>query len=164
MFQVVVLPPPEALGALEEFRRRHDPAFHRLPAHVLVLGPFDPADERALDRFDTVAAPEPFVVELGAPELRDDGLYLPAWRGLDQLETLRADLAEALVGPDADVAATPPSLRVGRFGIAAEAELVARSLSAAGLPRPFTVDTLTLVLEDERAIWHPVRRRHLDAP
>ncbi len=163
-----MLPPAESLTHVEELRRLHDPAFHRIAAHVALLPPFDAADPSLPARFDAFDGGPTFDASFGEPLVQGDALCLPLARGDGELRALRDRLADALLGP-ADALLGPadepprasPSLRVGLFGSAAEAELARRALSTLPRPAPWTVVDVVLVLEDVRGLWHEVRRRAL---
>ncbi len=160
MLQVALIPPPEALGPAELFRRLHDPGFHRLPAHVTLLPPFEPVRRDVLERFDAFDA-APFRARLGAPFETGTTLWLAFVEGGDAVAALRRALADALLDPLAPPAAAPAALRIGHFSSAAELELARRGLAADLALPEFRVDTLTLLLEDRRGLWHDVRLRAL---
>ena len=157
-----MLPPPEALGDVEEFRRLHDPAFHRLPAHVPLLPPFEPIRRDFLARFDAFRSP-PLTVSFGEAVAGECTLGLTVVQGHDELLAMRDALGHALLDESAPRAAGPPCLRVGLFGSDAELELARRALGTAPELPPLTIRMLTLLLEDVRGIWHPVRERVLRA-
>jgi hypothetical protein len=161
VFQVVVLPPPDLAAAIEEFRRLHDPAFHRVGAHVPVLPPFDSGDVALADRFDATGAGGAFDVELGAAAAAGQALGLPVVRGRDELAALRNAFAAALLPALTELPAAAPSLRVGLFGAAAEMELARRTLDGRVAPRAWRVDEVALLVEDVRGLWHPLRRKQL---
>lgn len=161
MHAVAVLPPVESLGDVESFRRLHDPSFHRAPAHVLLVPPFDGSDPAVPGRFDHVDAGAPFDVAFGAPEVRGHEVVLPVTTGRARLEQLRAALFHALSGPLAASAHTAPALRLGLLATDAERELARRAFVNSRAPAPFRVEAVTLLLEDERGMWHAVRRRRL---
>jgi hypothetical protein len=161
VFQVVVLPPPDLAAAIEEFRRLHDPAFHRVGAHVPVLAPFDSGDAALADRFDATDTGGAFDVELGAAAAAGQALGLPVARGRDELVALRTAFAAALLPALTELPAAAPSLRVGLFGSAAEMELVRRTLDGHVALRGWRVDEVALLVEDVRGIWHPLRSRRL---
>ncbi len=161
VYQVVILPPPGILGEVEELRRRHDPAFHRVPAHIALVGAFEPVSEQMLDAFDRLRPGRTFGVTFGAPQTHGHTLVLPIERGADELTRIRSQAAEALLPPESEQPAGPVVLRVGMFSGDAERELVRRGLAANPPEGEFTVAELTLLLEDSRGLWHPVRRRPL---
>jgi 2'-5' RNA ligase superfamily protein len=161
VFQVVVLPPPDLAAAIEEFRRLHDPAFHRLGAHLPVLPPFDSGDASLDARFDAAAAGRAFDVELGPPAAAGQALVLPVVGGRGEFLALRAAFATALLPALTELPDAAPSLRVGLFGGAAEMELARRSLSVLGPVAAWRVTEVTLLVEDVRGLWHPLRGRPL---
>jgi hypothetical protein len=157
--QLVLLPPPDAVRVLEEFRRLHDPAFHRVAAHVPLLPPFD-AGDAVLRRFDAFDA-DGFDVALGAATVVGEALCLPVVRGRDDVVGLLGALASALLPPLAEVPPRTPALRVGLFGGAAEAELARRALATVELTAAWPVRDVTLLVEDVRGLWHLLRNRRL---
>ncbi len=161
MYQVVVLPPPEPLREIEEMRRLHDPAFHRVPAHVSVLPPFEPWDAHMVERFDELRCGPAFRARFGPPQPVGRALCLPLVEGADGASSLQQAVAAALLGPVAPPPASAPSLRVGVFVSDAELELARRSLATLPAPPAFTVGAVTLLYEDVRGLWHEVRRRAL---
>ena len=160
MYQVAIIPPVEALGAIEQFRRLHDPGFHRVPAHVPLLPPFEPVRRDVLARFDALRAPA-FDARLGAPTIHGTSLVLTLADGAEQTEALREFLHTALLDPAAPSAVAEPVLLIGHFPSAAALELARRGLVATDSLPQFAVTQVTLLLEDVRGIWHPVRERVL---
>jgi hypothetical protein len=161
VFQVVVLPPPDLAAAFEEFRRLHDPAFHRVGAHVPVLPPFDSEDALLAARFDAADAGKPFDLGLGAALAAGQSLGLPVERGRGELVALRSVLAAALLPTLTEVTDAVPSLRMGLFGNAAEMELARRAIEGRVAARSWRVDEVALLVEDVRGLWHPLRRKRL---
>jgi hypothetical protein len=161
VFQVVVLPPPDEALVLEEFRRLHDPAFHRIGPHLPILPPFEPEGTTLIERFDGFRGAGGFEVEFGPPTALGRALCLPAERGQAELRALRTALAASLLPPIAEAPDGPIVLRAGLFGSDAEIELARRAMATTGGVRPWLVREITLVLEDERGIWHAVRRRRI---
>jgi len=161
VYQVVVFPPPDALGALDQFRRLHDPAFHRGPAYLPLTPPFDPTDGALLARFDTFHGPRRFEVTLGPAEARGNALVLPPRRGGAQLGRLAGALADDLLREGQEAQPTNPALRIGFFGSEAELELARRALGTTPATEPFRVREVALLMEDERGLWHAVRTRRL---
>jgi hypothetical protein len=159
--QVVVLPPPATTAAVEEFRRLHDPSFHRLPAHVPLLPPFEAEREDLLARFDSLRGCAPFEAALGPPQACGAALVLPLTAGAAELAALRQSLAQELLGPLGAAPEGAPAMRVGLFGSDAERELARRALASLPAPAAFTVEEATLLLEDVRGLWHPIRARRL---
>jgi hypothetical protein len=161
VFQVVVLPPPEVAAAIDEFRRLHDPSFHRVGAHVAVLAPFDSDDAALADRFESADAGAPFDVELGAASAAGQSLGLPVARGRDRIAALRSAFAAAILPPLTELPDAAPSVRVGLFGGAAEMELARRALEIRVAAAAWRVDEVVLLVEDVRGLWHPLRRKRL---
>jgi len=157
-----VLPPADAMREIEEIRRLHDPAFHRVAAHVTLLPPFDAADAALLERFDAFGGVASFDVALGATSASGRALALGATHGDAELRALQTALAAALLPPLAGSPSLAPALRVGLFGGDAEMELARRALTT--LPAPtFPVTEVALLLEDVRGLWHAVRTSRLRA-
>ena len=163
MYQVALIPPPDALGEIEQFRRVHDPAFHRLPAHVPLLPPFEPIRRDVLAQFDAFRA-APFDARLGDAHALGTSLVLALVVGADETIALRRGLHGALLDPAAPEMDEPPVLRIGHFPSDAALEMARRSFDHARELATFRVDRITLLLEDVRGIWHPVRDRLLRAP
>jgi hypothetical protein len=162
VYQVVVLPPDGSMTGIEELRRLHDPAFHRIGAHVALLPPFDGDADAVTRRFDGLDAGGAFELRFGAPAVVGDALCLPVADGEAAVRALRARLAESLLGPLGDAPTAAPSLRVGLFGGDAEIELARRSLGTLPPPAPWSVREIVLLVEDVRGLWHEVRRKRLD--
>ncbi len=163
MYQVALIPPPAALGDGDAFRRLHDPAFHRMPAHIPLLPPFEPVRRDVLAQFDAFRC-APFEARLGAAQERGTALVLRLVHGERETAALRAALHDALLDPAAPHVTEPPALRIGHFPSPAALELARRSLLAEELLPTFTVGRVSLLLEDVRGIWHAVRERVLRAP
>jgi hypothetical protein len=161
VLQVVVMPPAETMREVEEFRRLHDPAFHRVAAHVPVLAPFDSDDAGLIVRFDQHPAPPAFDVTFAPAAAAGRALVVPVSDGAAPLDELRRRLAAALLPPLAESSPAAPSLRIGLFGGDAEIELARRAFGTRSGPRGFRVTEVTLLLEDERGLWHEVRRKRL---
>ena len=160
MYQVVILPPAGLIEQVEQFRRLHDPAFHRLPAHVPLLPPFEPVRRDFLSAFDGFRA-ERFAIGFGEAVTGDHVLGLSVVRGAESLVALRRALVDALQDPGAPLPAGPPSLRIGLFTSDAEQELARRAVGTVEPPPDVEVRALTLLIEDVRGIWHPARERVL---
>ncbi len=156
MYTVAVLPPPEALGEVEQFRRLHDPAFHRAPPHVALLPPFEPIRRDFIERFDGISHAA-FSMCLGAPVAAEMTLGLGITEGEGHVRRLRAAVVDALLDPPAPRPSGAPFLRVGVFGTLPELELARRSLSTVDALPAFRVARVTLLLEDVRGLWHAVR-------
>jgi hypothetical protein len=163
VYQVALIPPPEALGQIELFRRLHDPAFHRLPAHVPLLPPFEPIRRDVLTQFDALRA-APFDARLGNAHAMGTSLMLDLVLGAGETVALRGTLHAALLDPAAPEVDSAPRVRIGHFASDAALELARRGLGPDEELQPFRVDRVTLLLEDVRGIWHPVRERVLRAP
>ena len=157
MYQVVVLPPPDALGQVEHFRRLHDPGFHRSAAHIALLPPFEALRGDFLERIVELRLGPPLIVRLGPPIVDGNALRLPVTHGGAELEAFRDTVADALLDPAADRARSALALRVGLISSEAELELARRTLAAEAPLPPFEVTALALLLEDVRGIWHVVR-------
>jgi len=157
-----VLPPADVMREIEELRRLHDPAFHRVAAHVSLLPPFEAADVALLERFDSFHEPGGFDVELGATSASGRALALCATRGDAELRALQSALAAALLPPLVEPPGLAPALRVGLFGGDAEMELARRAMATLEAPA-FAVTEVALLLEDVRGLWHPVRTSKLRA-
>lgn len=160
MYQVALIPPPEALGEVEQFRRLHDPGFHRLPAHVPLLPPFEPIRTDVLAQFDAFRT-APYDARLGNAHETGTSLVLGLVAGEEETVALRRALHAALLDPAAPQVEEPPLLRIGHFPTAAALELARRSFDHGQTLPSFRVDRITLLLEDVRGIWHPVRERLL---
>jgi len=163
VYQIALIPPPEALGDVEQFRRLHDPSFHRLPAHVPLLPPFEPIRSDVLAQFDVFRSP-PFDARLGNAHEVGTSLALCLVEGEDATVALRRELHAALLDPAAPEVAEPPLVRIGHFPSTSALELARRSFDHGQTLPAFRVDRITLLLEDVRGIWHPVRERLLRAP
>ena len=163
VFQVVVLPPPHWMPNIEAFRRTHDPAFHRIGAHIVVVPAFEAENASLLTRFDAFSDADAFEVALGEPAAQGRALCLPVTRGENDLRALESALCVSLLGPLAAPREAAPAMRAGLFGGDAELELARRVLAAMPPAEPFVVRTITLVLEDVRGLWHTVRERRLAA-
>lgn len=156
-----MLPPAETTRGVEEFRRLHDPAFHRIGAHLPLVPPFDAKEDAVAARFDALELRPAFDVAFGAPVAHGHALALPVTSGDAALRALSGDLAAALLPPLAEPPGGTASLRVGLFGGDAELELARRALATQAPPGTFTVTEVVLLLEDVRGLWHDVRRRKL---
>jgi hypothetical protein len=161
VFQVVVLPPAETMREVEEFRRLHDPAFHRVAAHLPLVAPFEPLDADLVARFDALRGAAAFDVTWGPAAVAGRALVLPVSDGEAQVDLLRAALTAELAPPLADTPRLAPALRLGLFGGDAEIELARRAFSTLPPPPGFRVRELSLLVEDERGLWHAVRERRL---
>jgi hypothetical protein len=162
VYQVAIIPQVEALGEIELFRRLHDPAFHRMPAHLPLLPPFEPIRPDFLARFDALRSP-PFDARLGAPEIHGTSLVLTLVVGSPETEALRDALHDALLDPAAPPTSVAPNLRIGHFPSDAALELARRGLATTDELPAFRVAQISLLLEDVRGIWHSVRERVLSS-
>lgn len=159
MFRVVLLPPPALATRVDEVRRRLDPAFHRVPAHIPLIAPFDDEPARVFDRFDRASRRSSFPVEFDRPTRHDDRLVLPVRTGGDLCDELRRALEDALGTARHE---DPADLLLGRSETPAELELAARSLSVdADALSGFDVRTVSLLTEDARGLWVVARTRPL---
>jgi hypothetical protein len=164
VFQVVVLPPAESTRDVEEFRRLHDPAFHRIGAHLVLVPPFDATEEAVVVRFDAMELRPAFDVAFGPPVANGHALALAVTGGAAALAALRGDVATALLPPHVERPDGAIALRAGLLGGDAELELARRALATLPPPEAFTVREVVLLLEDVRGLWHDVRRRRLPPP
>jgi hypothetical protein len=161
LYQLVVLPPPGAVRDVEEFRRLHDPSFHRVAAHLPLVPPFATADRRLIERFDGLRLAPSFDVVLGRAAPIGRALALPVVAGAQAFDALRRAAAAELLPSFPEPVFGVPAMYVGAFGGDAEMELARRAFSTLPPPPPFAVDAVTLLLEDVRGLWHPVRARRL---
>jgi len=164
VFQVVVLPPAESTRDVEEFRRLHDPAFHRIGAHMALVPPFDATEEALFARFDAMDLRPAFDVAFGPPVAHGHALALSVLSGEAALRALQGDVAAIVLPPHVERPNASSALRVGLFGSDAELELARRALATLPPPDAFTVREVVLLLEDVRGLWHDVRRRRLAPP
>ena len=157
---VVLFPPAEAVSAAEEFRRIHDPLFHRIPAHVTVVSAFAWRNRRdaehrvgrALD--DAARGPFPATLS-GVGRTKDGVVFVKVEEGAPSLSRLHEALTEALgPPPDLDLPPFVPVLGVGRTPTGSEAAFLQRQVAGHLPPARFSVETLSLVEEDGRGIWH----------
>jgi len=157
---VVLFPPAPAVSAAEEFRRIHDPLFLRIPAHVTVVSAFGwrgrrEAEKRIGRALDDVR-PGSFPATLcGVGRTKDGVVFVKVEEGAPRLSRLHEALTDAL-GPPPDLELPPfvPVLGVGRTPGAAEAAFLQRQVAGHLPPARFSVETLSLVEEDGRGIWH----------
>lgn len=160
MYQVVVLPPDEVQELVESFRRLHDPGFHRSAVFLPVFGPFEPAGDEPLARFDGLHG-APFTVNLGPPEARGSALVLPVREGAASLVALRESIRQELAPSAPEPVTESPAVRVGLFTSEPEMEMARRAFASLAPPAPFRIDGLHLAFEDERGLWHTLRERRL---
>ncbi len=159
MYQVVVLPPPGSLGAVERFRKRHDPAFHRVGAHLPVLPAFEARGDGVVREFAGLRGGAPFGIAYGSPAVRGRMLCLPITDGATALRGLRDALAAVFLDPLHSMPEAEPHLRVGLFASEPELELTRRALVNSQPPEPFEAQELVLLMEDARGLWHEIGRR-----
>lgn len=158
-FAVVVFPPADAVAAAEEFRRLHDPLFHRIAAHVAVVPALSwrsLAEARPLLAEAMAAAGRrPFPVNLsGAGRTKDGTVFVKVDEGAGPLGDLNARLVAAL-GPPPGMEFPPfvPVMGIGRAPTVSEAEFLQRQLAGHLAPVRFSVEHLSLVVEDARGLW-----------
>lgn len=157
---VVLFPPARAVSAAEEFRRIHDPLFHRIPAHVTVVPAFGwRSREEAESRIGRVldgAGPGPFPATLsGVGRTKDGVVFVKVEEGAPALSRIHESLTEALgPPPDLELPLFVPVLGVGRAGGPAEAAFLQRQVAGHLPPARFSVESVSLVVEDARGIWH----------
>ncbi len=157
---VVVPVPAEAAGPVEEFRRIHDPLFHKIAAHVVVV----PAqgwcpEERAVPRIlEAVRASGqgPFPLALsGVGRTRDGVVFLRVEEGAAILADLHRALVLSMVPPpDLELPEYRPVAALGRAPGDAEAEFLQRQVAGHVAPIRFPVEALSVVVEDARGLWH----------
>ncbi len=166
---VVVFPPAEAAAPAESFRRLHDPLFHKIAAHVAVVPAFSWCTEaRAVPRIlEAIRGSEraPFPLTLrGVGRTKTGVVYLPVVEGQEALAALHEILSWAL-RPPPGIERPPfvPVLGLGRAAGEAEAEFLQRQVAGHLAPIRFSVEVLTVVLEDARGLWHVRERLPLEA-
>ena len=167
---VVAFPPAEAVAVVEEFRRIHDPLFHKIAAHVTVV----PAlawrtEEAAVPRLvEAVAASGqgPFPATLsGVGRTRDGVVFVRVEEGASTLASLHGRLLASLSPPAGlDPPVYIPVLGLGRTATPAEAEFLQRQVAGHLAPVRYSVEDLSVVVEDARGLWHLRERIPLAAP
>ena len=167
-FAVVVFPPADAVAVAEEFRRLHDPLFHRIAAHVAVVPALSwRTREVGLPRLvEAVAAcgRGPFPVNLsGAGRTKDGTVFVKVDEGAGPLGDLHDRLVAALA-PPAGMEPPPfvPVMGIGRSATVSEAEFLHRQRAGHLAPVRFSVDHLSFVVEDARGLW--VEKERLPLP
>jgi hypothetical protein len=161
---VVVFPPPEAVAAAEEFRRLHDPLFHRIAAHVAVIPALSwRTAEEALRRLSPALRGWPrgaFPVNLsGAGRTRDGTVFVKVDEGAAALGELHDRLLAALEPPPGhEPPAFIPVLGIGRAPTVSEAEFLQRQVAGHLAPVRFSVEHASFVVEDARGLWREVER------
>src|SRR5690349_7177243 len=119
-FAVVVFPPAEAVAAAEEFRRLHDPHFHRIAAHVAVVPALSwrTVAEALPRRAQGMAAVKrgPFPVNpSGAGRTKGGTVFVKGDEGAGPLGDLTARLVAALAPPAGmEFPAYVPVMGIGR--------------------------------------------------
>jgi len=164
---VVVFPPAEAVAAAEEFRRLHDPLFHRIAAHVAVIPAFtwrtgEEAEER-VGRALAEGRRGPFPATLSGVGRTTDGVvFVRVEEGSTALARIHERLLRAL-GPPPDHESPPfvSVLGIGRAPGRSEAEFLQRQVAGHLPPARFSVEVLSLVVEDARGLWHERARFEL---
>jgi 2'-5' RNA ligase len=164
---VVVFPPAEAVAAAEEYRRIHDPLFHRIAAHIAVVPALSwRSREEGLPRLEEavrVPGRGPFPVNLsGAGRTRDGTVFVKVDEGTAQLADLNVRLLAAL-GPPPGFEPPPfiPVMGIGRAPTVSEAEFLQRQIAGHLSPVRFSVERLSFVVEDARGLWHEEARLDL---
>jgi len=166
---VVVFPPPAAVAAAEEFRRLHDPLFHKVAAHVTVV----PAvgwrgAAEALPRLAEAIRDSgltPFPVNLCGVGRTGDGIvFVKVDEGGPTLADLNERLTRAL-GPPPGSERPPyvPVLGLGRSPTVSRAEFLQRQAAGHLAPARFPVEHLSVLVEDSRGLWHERHRLPLVA-
>ncbi len=165
---VVVFPPAEAVAAAEEFRRIHDPLFHKVAAHVTVVPALGwCSEDKALPRLLGalgVFRQGPFPATLsGVGRTKDGVVFVRVEEGASALSGLNAVLTGALVPPPGlELPAYLPVLGVGRSPTPSEAEFLQRQIAGHLAPVRFSVESLSLIVEDARGLWHERERIPLE--
>lgn len=162
MFQIVVFPGAEETAAIEPFRQLHDPAFHAIPAHVVLAPRFGDGDPDALiRRFLAFETPGTLDLSFGTPVATGRALVIPILDPDGRFGAVIRSLREAVLPTSARLhePTDAPGLRLGLFASDAELELARRGWLASS-PRPtgFRAAAILLLLEDERGLWHELRR------
>lgn len=161
---VVVFPPADAVAAAEEFRRLHDPLFHRIPAHVTLVPAIGwRTEEEASPRLAQAvasAAQGPFPATLsGVGRTRDGVVFVRVEEGAAALSSLHARLTAALAPPPGyEPPPFVPVLGLGRSPGTSEAEFLQRQVAGHLAPMRFSVEDLALIVEDARGLWHERER------
>jgi 2'-5' RNA ligase len=155
---VVVFPPADAVAAVEEFRRIHDPLFHKIAAHVTVvpaLGwcPEDLAAERLAGAVAARGRGSFPLALSGVGRTRDGVVFVKVGEGAAELDALHGLLSESL-RPPPDLQRPPyiPVLGLGRGATTSEAEFLLRQAAGHLAPVRFSVEVLSLVVEDARGL------------
>ena len=161
---MVLFPPAEAVAVAEEFRRLHDPMFHRIAAHVAVVPAFSwraagEVEERVAGALaERRSGPFPATLS-GVGRTRDGVVFVRVEEGAVALARLRDRLVAALEPPpDHEERVFVPVLGIGRATGRAEAEFLQRQVAGHLAPARFSVESLSLVVEDEGGLWKPKAR------
>jgi 2'-5' RNA ligase superfamily protein len=166
---VVVFPPARSVAAAEEFRRLHDPLFHRIPAHVAVVPAISWRTRgEALPRLHEAVRGTvrgAFPVNLcGAGRTRDGTVFVKVDEGTAALGELHGRLLVALGPPPGhDPPPFVPVLGIGRAPTVSEAEFLQRQAAGHLAPVRFSVEHLSFIVEDARGLWHEEERLDLVA-
>ena len=165
---VVVFPPAEAVAAAEEFRRIHDPLFHKVAAHVTVVPALgwrteEEAGPRLVEAL-AAAGQGPFPANLsGVGRTKDGVVFVRVEEGSATLAALNLRLAAALVPPPGhEPPPYLPVLGIGRTPTPSEAEFLQRQVAGHLAPVRFSVESLSLIVEDARGLWHERERLPLE--
>ena len=152
---VVVVPPQEAWGPIQEIRRKHDRQFHRWMPHVNLLYPFlaeEESDDACRILEEACAEASPFEVALREFDAFVHGrasatLWLRPEPERPLLD-LQSRLLSRFPGCD-DVARFPrgftPHLSVGQARGRKDAEQILAELRASWKPLSFRVDSVALI-------------------
>jgi 2'-5' RNA ligase len=132
-YALVVIPPVDEMHTVELIRRRYDPRFEAIPAHITVVFPFSSAlsiDQLGAEIGRTIAAQRAFVVGLDGIRVDDSYVFIDVACGGEHLGALHEGLHEALV----DAAASRrhpyrPHMTLGRLPSAEGANEVAAGIS-----------------------------------
>jgi len=133
---------------IEAIRRRYDPQFGRLPAHVTLLFPTKRDNEARIlaDARRAAAAQTPFAMRLTSFEAVADprsdsaNLYLIPSQGKDRLVALHEQLTGAGGEP-----AYQPHVSVGKFNERTSAVQIARKLNSTWQPIEGLIRTLQVL-------------------
>ncbi len=167
MYQIVAFPDAADAAGIESFRRCHDPSFHEIAAHVALAPPFREDDPAGLvRRFLSFDRTGPLEMMFAPPESRSRALLLPVLDGAGRVSAAVGAIRDSVLPLSARLGRADGSvaLRLGLFASDGEAELARRAwLATEGLPTGFRAGALTLLLADERGLWHEVRKLALSA-
>jgi hypothetical protein len=147
-------------GWLQQLRRAHyPPERNRVPAHLTLFGQLPPGIAGELGRrlAKATAVPAPAAAIAGIMDLgRGTALRVSS----PDLETIRADLAEALFGLliPADQAGWRPHVTIQNKVRPAQARALQRRLAATFQPRPLAIAGLATWQYREDGHWEQARR------